>query len=66
MFKRVLLCYDGSVAGRRALRRGADLAVHLGAQVYVLSIIPGGRDGPGGGRRCHRSRVHRRGRSWLS
>ena len=24
MFKRVLLCYDGSVAGRRALRRGAD------------------------------------------
>jgi nucleotide-binding universal stress UspA family protein len=42
MFKRVLLCYDGSVAGRRALRRGADLAVFLGAQVYVLSIIPAG------------------------
>src|SRR5271165_3226833 len=46
MFKRVLLCYDGSVAGRRALRRGADLAVHLGAQVYVLSIIPGGAMDP--------------------
>lgn len=42
MFKRVLLCYDGSDAGRRALRRGADLAIFLGAQVYVLSIIPSG------------------------
>jgi nucleotide-binding universal stress UspA family protein len=42
MFKRVLLCYDGSAAGRRALRRGADLAIFLGAQVYVLSIIPSG------------------------
>jgi nucleotide-binding universal stress UspA family protein len=40
MFKRVLLCYDGTAAGRRALRRGADLAIFLGAQVYVLSIIP--------------------------
>jgi nucleotide-binding universal stress UspA family protein len=42
MFKRVLLCYDGSQAGRRALRRGAELAVLLNAQVYVLSIIPEG------------------------
>jgi len=42
MFKRVLLCYDGSVTGRRALRRGADLAIFLNAQVYVLSIIPTG------------------------
>jgi len=42
MFKRVLLCYDGSSAGRRALRRGAELAIELGAQVYVLSIIPEG------------------------
>jgi nucleotide-binding universal stress UspA family protein len=42
MFKRVLLCYDGSAAGRRALRRGADLAILLNAQVYVLSIIPAG------------------------
>ena len=46
MFKRVLLCYDGSVAGRRALRRGADLAFQLGAQVYVLSIIPSGAFDP--------------------
>ena len=41
MFKRVLLCYDGSEAGRRTLKRGADLAILVGAHVYVLSIIPG-------------------------
>jgi nucleotide-binding universal stress UspA family protein len=42
MFKRVLLCYDSTEAGRRALRRGAELAVLLGSQVYVLSIVPNG------------------------
>jgi nucleotide-binding universal stress UspA family protein len=42
MFTRVLLCYDGSAAGRRALRRGADLSICLKSQVYVLSIIPAG------------------------
>jgi nucleotide-binding universal stress UspA family protein len=42
MFKRVLLCYDSTEAGRRALRRGAELAVLLGAQVHVLSIAPDG------------------------
>jgi nucleotide-binding universal stress UspA family protein len=42
MFKRVLLCYDGSAVGRRALRRGAELAILVGAQVYVLSIVPEG------------------------
>ena len=40
MFKRVLLCYDGTEVGRRALKRGAELAILVGAQVYVLSIIP--------------------------
>jgi nucleotide-binding universal stress UspA family protein len=39
MFKRVLLCYDGTEAGRRALRRGAELAILLGAHVAVLSIV---------------------------
>jgi nucleotide-binding universal stress UspA family protein len=39
MFKRVLLCYDGTVAGRRALLRGAELAVLLNSEVHVLSII---------------------------
>ena len=42
MFKRVLLCYDGSEVGRRALKRGAELAILVGAQAYVLSIIPSG------------------------
>jgi nucleotide-binding universal stress UspA family protein len=46
MFKRVLLCYDGSEVGRRALKRGAELAILLGARVYVLSIIPGGMAAP--------------------
>jgi nucleotide-binding universal stress UspA family protein len=40
MFKRVLLCYDGSEIGRRALKRGAELAILVGARVHVLSIIP--------------------------
>jgi nucleotide-binding universal stress UspA family protein len=42
MFKRVLLCYDSTEAGRRALRRGAELAVLLGAEVFVLSIVTDG------------------------
>ncbi|HWJ33646.1 MAG TPA: universal stress protein [Steroidobacteraceae bacterium] len=46
MFKRVLLCYDGSDAGRRALRRGAELAILLNAHAHVLSIVPGGMQDP--------------------
>ena len=42
MFKRVLLCYDGTEAGRRALRRGAELAILVGAHVSVLSIVTDG------------------------
>jgi nucleotide-binding universal stress UspA family protein len=38
VFKRVLLCYDGTDAGRRALRRGAELAILLNSEVHVLSI----------------------------
>lgn len=45
MFKRVLLCYDGTEVGRRALKRGAELAILVNAQVYVLSIIPSGMVG---------------------
>ncbi|MDB6084282.1 MAG: universal stress protein [Gammaproteobacteria bacterium] len=46
MFKRVLLCYDGSDAGRRALRRGAELAILVNAHADVLSIVPSGMEDP--------------------
>jgi nucleotide-binding universal stress UspA family protein len=46
MFSRVLLCYDGSDAGRRALKRGAELAVLLKARVFVLAIMPIGMADP--------------------
>ena len=38
MFKRVLLCDDGSAEGRQALRRGAQLAALLQADVYLLTV----------------------------
>jgi nucleotide-binding universal stress UspA family protein len=44
MYQRILLAYDGSLEGRRALREGALLAKVCGAQVYLLSIVP---DSPG-------------------
>jgi nucleotide-binding universal stress UspA family protein len=40
MFKRVLLCYDGSDTGRRVLKTGVELAALMNAQVFVLSIVP--------------------------
>jgi nucleotide-binding universal stress UspA family protein len=46
MFKRFLLCHDGSDAGRRALRRGAELAIRLNAHTHVLLILPDGVDDP--------------------
>jgi nucleotide-binding universal stress UspA family protein len=39
MYKRVLLAYDGSVEGRTALREGALLARHCGAEVFLLSVV---------------------------
>lgn len=39
VFNRILLCYDGSADGRRALKRGAEFAVLVGAEVHVLSIL---------------------------
>jgi nucleotide-binding universal stress UspA family protein len=40
MFKRVLLCYDGSDTSRRVLKTGVELASLMSAQVFVLSIVP--------------------------
>lgn len=38
MYRRVLLCYDGTREGRRALRQGADIVVSMAAQAYLLAI----------------------------
>lgn len=39
MYHRILLAYDGSIEGRRALREGALLAKHCRADVFLLSVI---------------------------
>ena len=38
MYKTVLLCYDGSAEGRKALREGAVLARAMGSQTYLLAV----------------------------
>jgi nucleotide-binding universal stress UspA family protein len=40
MYKTILLAYDGSPEGARALREGALLAKACGAQVFLLSVVP--------------------------
>jgi nucleotide-binding universal stress UspA family protein len=39
MYKKVLLAYDGSIEGRRALREGAKLAQFCGAEVLLLAVV---------------------------
>ena len=39
MYKKVLLAYDGSIEGRRALREGAKLAQLCGADVFLLAVV---------------------------
>jgi nucleotide-binding universal stress UspA family protein len=38
MYKTVLLCYDGSAEGRKALREGATLARAMGSETYLLAV----------------------------
>ena len=38
MYRKILLCYDGSMEGRRALRRGAEVAIAMQAEAYLLAI----------------------------
>jgi nucleotide-binding universal stress UspA family protein len=38
-YKRILLCYDGSREGRKALRCGAELALDLKAETHVLAVV---------------------------
>ena len=40
MYQKILLCYDETVEGRRALRHGADVAMAMKAQAYLLAICP--------------------------
>lgn len=39
MYKKVLLAFDGSIEGRRALREGAKLAQLCGAEVFLLAVV---------------------------
>ena len=38
MYTKVLLAYDGSIEGRRALREGARIAQLCGAEVFLLAV----------------------------
>ena len=38
-FSRILLCYDATREGRRALREGAHLALDCGAQTHLLAVL---------------------------
>ena len=40
MYKRILLAYDGTEEGRKALRECADLAAMIKADVHLLAVIP--------------------------
>jgi nucleotide-binding universal stress UspA family protein len=39
MYRKVLLCYDGTAEGRRALRMGADVVVCMKSEAYLLAIV---------------------------
>jgi len=39
MYKKILLAYDGSIEGRRALREGAKLAQLCRAEVFLLAVV---------------------------
>ena len=41
MFEKILFCYDGTAEGRRALKQGADIAVSMRSQTYLLAICQG-------------------------
>ena len=38
MYRKVLLCYDGTREGRRALRQGADVVVCMKSDAHLLAI----------------------------
>jgi nucleotide-binding universal stress UspA family protein len=38
-YQKILLCYDGSREGRKALRDGANLALALKAETHLLAVV---------------------------
>jgi nucleotide-binding universal stress UspA family protein len=38
VYRKVLLCYDGSREGRRALKQGADVILCMKTEAYLLAI----------------------------
>ena len=38
MYNKILLCYDATEEGRRALRQGADIAAAMNADTFLLAI----------------------------
>ncbi|RDU95400.1 universal stress protein [Trinickia dinghuensis] len=38
-YNKILLCYDGTREGRKALRCGANLALDLKAETHLLSVV---------------------------
>ena len=40
MYRKIVLAFDGSEEGARALREGALLARACGAKVVLLSVVP--------------------------
>jgi nucleotide-binding universal stress UspA family protein len=38
MYRRILLCYDGTIEGRRALREGAKVAIAMRAETHLLAV----------------------------
>lgn len=39
IYKKILLCYDATLEGRKALRQGAELAVQFNAETHLLSVL---------------------------
>ena len=54
-FNRILLCYDATREGRRALREGADLARECHAQTHLLAVLDQAAAAMGHGHCVHRS-----------
>jgi nucleotide-binding universal stress UspA family protein len=39
LYKKILLAYDGSIEGRRALREGATIAQQCKAEIFLLAVV---------------------------